>query len=70
MPVVDELFGLLNVDYARAGRKATKFGETFSALGLLFDLSDSRNGNINIRHTDERRQELVGEVRRFLELDR
>ena len=65
--IVDELFGLLNVEYAREGRKATKFGETFSALGLLFDLGDSQNGNITIRHTDERRQELVHVVEHFLE---
>ena len=54
----DALFDLMGVEYAKEGKKSTSFGTSVSALGLVFDLTDFSKGNVTIRHTERRAQEL------------
>ncbi|CAE7717482.1 unnamed protein product [Symbiodinium sp. CCMP2592] len=56
--LADEVFEALGVQYAKEGKKATKFDAVFNALGLAFDLSEFQNGIISITHTVERRAEV------------
>ena len=58
--LVDQLFGLLDVEYAKTGKKAVKFAPMFAALGLLFDLSEFDSGVVTIRHTEKRKTEILG----------
>ncbi|CAE7224658.1 unnamed protein product [Symbiodinium sp. CCMP2456] len=54
-----EVFDALDVEYAKEGKKATEFGETFNALGLSFDLTRFRDGVVTLRHTEARTAELL-----------
>ncbi|CAE7463623.1 unnamed protein product, partial [Symbiodinium sp. CCMP2456] len=54
-----EVFDALDVEYAKEGKKATEFGETFNALGLSFDLTRFRDGVVTLRHTEARTTELL-----------
>ena len=58
----DALFDLMGVEYAKEGKKSTSFGTSVSALGLVFDLTEFSKGNVTIRHTERRAQELRGDV--------
>ena len=57
--IVGQLFSLLDVEYAKTGKKAVKFEPTFAALGLLFDLSEFDSGVVAIRHTEKRTSEIL-----------
>ena len=65
-----EVFEAMGVQYAREGKKATKFAAAFNALGLTFDLSEFKNGVITIKHTDERRAELKATLETVLQTQR
>ena len=65
-----EVFEAMGVQYAKEGKKATKFGAAFNALGLTFDLSEFQNGVITIKHTDERRAELKAILETVLQTQR
>ncbi|CAE7426050.1 unnamed protein product [Symbiodinium sp. CCMP2456] len=54
-----EVFDALDVEYAKEGKKATSFGETFNALGLSFDLTRFHAGVVTLRHTEARTAELL-----------
>ena len=64
------LFDLLGIRFAREGKKAVPFSSTFKALGLLFDLSKFGEGEVVIRHTDERIKELHASLSKALEADK
>ena len=46
-------------EFAREGRKATEFAGLCSALGVTFDLKDSKDGVLEIRNTEKRIADLV-----------
>ena len=68
--LADEVFEAMGVQYAKEGKKATRFGAVFNALGLAFDLSEFQNGVIAIKHTDERRAELKDILEDILQTQR
>ena len=65
--IVDHLFRLLDVEYAKTGKKAVAFSQVFAALGLLFDLREIDSGVVTIRHTDSRKAEILGTLGQILE---
>ena len=65
--LVDSLFGILRVEYAKTGKKAVNFSRCFAALGLMCDLTGFDEGYFTIGHTDERKAELVTAIRDFLD---
>eukprot|EP00435_Cladocopium_sp_Y103_P070794 s702_g36.t1 len=64
---VSALFKLLGWLFAQEGRKCVPFGETCEALGVVFDLSQSKLGVCKITNTAARVEELQGEIQRILE---
>lgn len=58
---------LLGIDFARDGKKWTAFGKEMKALGIVFDLSNCVKGSFTIRHTPERRVELLNTLHGVLE---
>ena len=64
---MDQLFNLLDVEYAKTAKKAVKFSLTFATLGLLFDLSEFDSGVVTIKHTDNRRAEILGTLDQVLQ---
>eukprot|EP00438_Fugacium_kawagutii_P036418 Skav228951 [mRNA] locus=scaffold2816:14273:15415:- [translate_table: standard] len=63
------LFDLLGIDFAREGKKSTEFGASMKALGLVFDLSGFSTGKVLIKHTDERKAELMERIDEILAND-
>ncbi|CAJ1388422.1 unnamed protein product [Effrenium voratum] len=61
------LFDLLGVDFAREGKKCAQFGSQMKALGLVFDLEQFSSGKVYIRHTAERKTELLDRLNDILE---
>lgn len=61
------LFDLLGIAFAREGKKCTQFGLEMKALGLVFDLEHFASGKIYIKHTAERRTELLDRIDEILE---
>ena len=60
------LFGLMGILYAKEGKKATSFGKTFGALGVVFDLSNICNKSFLLMHTEKRREELMETLQSLL----
>ena len=48
-------------------RTAVKFSPTFATLGLLFELSECDSGVVTIKHTDNRRAEILGTLDQVFE---
>ena len=63
---VAALFDLLGISFAKEGKKKTEFGSRMKALGLIFDLEDFGKGRVFIRHTDERKAELLARIDEIL----
>ena len=61
------LFDLLGIDFAREGKKCAQFGSQMKALGLVFDLEQFSSGKVYIRHTAERKTELLDRLNDILE---
>ena len=61
---------ILQIYFAREGRKATKFAKSFKALGLVIDLSCFSDGFVTIGHTKERGEELHSMITKILEANR
>ena len=61
------LFDLLGIQYAQSGKKCLPFAEEMRALGLVFDLQQFGQGKVFIRHTPERRQELLDRLSEILD---
>ncbi|CAE7229688.1 unnamed protein product [Symbiodinium sp. CCMP2592] len=66
----DEVFEALGIQYAKEGKKATKFDAVFNALGLAFDLSRFESGVISITHTSDRKKELNDVLANILQTGR
>ena len=64
------LFDLLGVVFARDGKKATVFEQRFSALGVVFDLSQLANFTVLVGHTESRTLELKETIQSILKEDR
>ena len=56
--VVESLFSLLGLSFAREGKKAPPFSQLFRMLGLEVDLSGFEQRVVKIGHTEERKIEL------------
>ena len=61
------LFDLLGIQYAQSGKKCLPCAEEMRALGLVFDLQQFGQGKVFIRHTPERRQELLDRLAEILD---
>ena len=55
---VDSLFRLLGIEIATEGDKASGFSKLFKSLGVELDLSDFRDGEVRIGHTQDRKVEI------------
>ena len=55
---VDSLFGLLGIEIAKEGDKASGFSKRFKSLGVEVDLTEFSNGEVRIGHTQDRRDEI------------
>ncbi|CAE7525719.1 unnamed protein product, partial [Symbiodinium microadriaticum] len=64
-----DFLDLFSILFAREGKKATSFDQTFRALGLLFDLSRFEEGEVTIGHTKERGEELKATISAILAAD-
>ena len=64
------LFRLLGLEYASEGDKAPPFSDSFGSLGILFNLTQLRDGFFTLEHTDRRREELLSCVDELMKLDR
>ena len=64
-----DFLDLFSILFAREGKKATSFDQTFRALGLLFDLSRFDEGEVTIGHTKERGEELKATISAILAAD-
>ena len=64
-----DFLDLFSILFAREGKKATSFDQTFRALGLLFDLSRFDDGEVTIGHTKERGEELKATISAILASD-
>ena len=60
------LFDLLGIQYAQSGKKCQAFSEEMRALGLVFDLSQFGQGRVFIKHTPERKRELIERLEEIL----
>ena len=60
------LFNLLGVQYAKEGKKNQPFSNEMRALGLIFDLAGFDEGVVFIKHTPERRSELLERIASIL----
>ena len=65
--VIECLFDLLGINFAREGRKAMPFSPSFSMLGLSIDLSAASDRVMLVGHTDSRRRELTEYVQGILD---
>lgn len=63
------LFDMLGIQFAKEGKKSQAFGPEMKALGLIFDLSQFDEGVVYIKHTPERRAELLAKINSILEQD-
>lgn len=61
------LFDMLGIQFAKEGKKSQTFGPEMKALGLIFDLSQFDEGVVYIKHTSERREELLAKITSILE---
>ena len=64
-----DFLDLFSILFAREGKKATSFDQTFRALGLLFDLSRFEEGEVTIGHTRQRGEELKATISAILSAD-
>ncbi|CAL1132459.1 unnamed protein product [Cladocopium goreaui] len=63
------LFDLLGIQYAKEGKKNQPFSTEMRALGLIFDLAGFDEGVVFIKHTPERRSELLERITAILNSD-
>ena len=49
-------------EYAKDGKKATEFSSLCAALGVAFDLCDSKDGVLEMKNTEKRIQKLTGQL--------
>ena len=54
-------------EFAREGKKATEFAGLCSALGVTFDLKDSKDGVLEIRNTEKRINDLVAQLEEVIQ---
>eukprot|EP00435_Cladocopium_sp_Y103_P033307 s2858_g8.t1 len=66
---VGMLLDLLGIQFARDGKKCQAFGDEMKALGLIFDFSEFGQGRVFIKHTPDRRLELLDKIVDILETD-
>lgn len=52
------LFKLLGITFAETGKKAVPFSQCFKMLGLLVSTDGIESGVMEVKHTNERREEL------------
>ena len=55
---VDSLFGLLGIEIAKEGDKASGFSKRFKSLGVEVDLTEFSSGEVRIGHTQDRKDEI------------
>ena len=60
------LFHLLGMQYAKEGKKNQPFSNEMRALGLIFDLAGFDEGVVFIKHTPERRSDLLERITSIL----
>ena len=60
---------MLGIQFAKEGKKCHAFGTEMKALGLVFDLSQFDDGVVYIRHTPERKEELLAKINDILTQD-
>ncbi|CAL1160066.1 unnamed protein product, partial [Cladocopium goreaui] len=60
------LFDLLGMQYAKEGKKNQPFSNEMRALGLIFDLAGFDEGVVFIKHTPERRSDLLERITSIL----
>ena len=63
------LMNVLGIEYASEGKKATVFGKQCRALGLIIDLSVLGSGQVILKHTPERVNELHRTITKILDAD-
>eukprot|EP00438_Fugacium_kawagutii_P011446 Skav223456 [mRNA] locus=scaffold184:128814:130232:- [translate_table: standard] len=61
------VFPFTGWDFARDGKKATDFAATCNALGVTFNLADSKDGILEICNTAKRVQDLVSQLNEVIE---
>lgn len=54
-------------EFARDGKKATEFASLYPALGVTFDLKDSKDGILEIKNTEKRINDLVGQLEEVIQ---
>ena len=54
-------------EFAREGKKATEFASLCSALGVTFDLKDSKDGILEIKNTEKRINDLVEQLEEVIQ---
>lgn len=57
-------------DFAKDGRKATEFSRICSALGVSFNLGESKHGILEVENTSRRIEDLTADVTRHRVLNR
>jgi predicted RecB family endonuclease/ribonuclease HI len=56
------LLDLVGFQYDREGPKADSMSEEITALGVIFDLSDSKTGLVRVRNTEKRVDEITSKI--------
>ena len=54
----ETLLDLLGWRFDRTGEKSSEMGDSISALGVVFDLSNCQSGLVEVRNTEKRKQDL------------
>eukprot|EP00435_Cladocopium_sp_Y103_P068202 s1039_g31.t1 len=61
---------LLGWEFDKSGDKADQMSETVSALGVLFDLSQTGEGVFTVQNTEKRKADISAQIAEVLELGR
>eukprot|EP00435_Cladocopium_sp_Y103_P075591 s8_g60.t1 len=64
------LLDLLGREFDKSGDKADRISETVSALGVLFDLSQTSDGFIMVQNTEKRKADISAQISEVLEAGR
>jgi hypothetical protein len=64
------LLDLLGWEFDRSGEKADSMSEQVSALGVVFDLSQSADGVILVANTEKRKVDIAGQIAEILQAGR
>ena len=63
----ETLLDLLGWKYDKSGDKSDQMSETVSALGVLFDLSQTESGKLLVSNTEKRKADVCGQVAEALD---